>query len=102
MVNGPTGYGASSGKFSKSDGTIINAADIINAMLNNSFAKNGGLYIDDTVLKTPPTNYNFIAIQALEEAVIESITGNVNLNGATLPQNFVVFGVFSEIILSSG
>lgn len=103
-------YGVNSGKMIKDNGNVINIADAISAIqtlltsiLNNSFAKNGGVYIDDTATNTPDSGFTFIAIQAIEETVVSQAVGNIdNIAGITIPQNTIVYGKFTSIKLTSG
>lgn len=63
----------------------------------------GGQVINDTVEATPDNNYKiFFAIQALDDTVINSVDGNLDISGTTLIAGTVVFGRWSSVQLTSG
>lgn len=72
------------------------------SLIESSIGKHGGAYIDDTDAHTPTANYTFFAIQALEDIVINAVTGNIDVGGATIPEGNMIYGAWSSITLTSG
>jgi hypothetical protein len=72
------------------------------SILDSTIGANGGTYIDDTSANTPGTGYSYFAIQALEDVVIDSVTGNIDIGSATITEGNIVYGSWSSITLTSG
>jgi hypothetical protein len=85
-----------------SSGEVVNYIDIIDSLLNFQFARKGGIFIDDTSVHEPEAPYQFIAIQAIEDAELKA-TGNIlNADSITLAAGISIYGIFSNITLTSG
>lgn len=98
-------YGISSGKVSKSDGQVINWGDKINSSNNLSetiIGGKSGLKIDDTNLHTAPNGLAIFAIKAMEDSIINTVTGDIDLDGETVLESDIIYGTWSNIELTSG
>jgi hypothetical protein len=92
---------------------LKNAADSINSNTQNllslkksldaSLGDDGGIVISDTDTHTPGTGYEFFAIKALNDIVINSATGNIDdIDGITVYEKDVIFGNWTNLKLTSG
>ena len=62
----------------------------------------GGTRITDTNAATPNSGYEFFAIQAEEDTVIDTVVGNLDLDGAAITAEGIRYGRWSSIKLTSG
>ena len=70
-------------------------------ILEESIGNAGGQYIVDTNEATPNSR-RFIAIQAITDTTISSITGNIDISGAILLAGTIVYGKWTALTLTSG
>lgn len=60
-----------------------------------------GQYITDTNEATPSLP-RFIAIQAISNTVISSVTGNIDVSGIELLAGMIIYGRWTALTLTSG
>ena len=94
-----------SGRMLKENGEYVNIADLA----GESLGRKGFEFISDTAEHVAPEGMVYIALQVVDDAVIDSyetepnglITGNT-FAGELLPAGDVTYGRFKKITLSSG
>lgn len=74
----------------------------IHRMMKSTLGREGATYITDTNAHTPDTDYVFYAIKAITETVINAITGEPDIDSATIPISDIIYGDWSSITLTSG
>ena len=95
----------SSGRMLKENGGYVNIADLA----GESLGRKGFEFISDTVEHVAPAGMVYIALQVVDDVVIDSyetdegaeITGN-NFTGEILPVGFVLYGRYTSVTLESG
>lgn len=71
--------------------------------IQSEMAQYGGKYITNTSTTTPVGGFVFVAIQAIEDTVINTSASNISgLTGATLLAGMTIYGRFTSITLTSG
>jgi len=70
-------------------------------ILEESIGGLGGQYITDTNEATP-NQPRFICIQAIEDTVVSTVTGNIDIDGITLLAGTMVYGRWTALTLTSG
>jgi hypothetical protein len=97
-------YGPGSGRNLTKDGAEY---DLVDAA-EQSMGGQGCFVIADTAKKTAPTGQCFFAVQMLADTVIAAlaISATAPITGTataiTYPINFILYGKFTEITLTSG
>ena len=94
-----------SGRMLKENGEYVN----IDKLTEESLGRKGFEFISDTAEHVAPAGLVYIALQVLDEAVIDSyetdegaeITGNT-FTGEILPVGFVLYGRYTSVTLESG
>ena len=94
-----------SGRMLKEDDSVVNIADLA----EESLGRKGFEFISDTAEHTAPKGMVYIALQVVDDAVIDScetdegaeITGNT-FAGELLPGGFVLYGRYTSVTLASG
>lgn len=70
-------------------------------ILETSIGTYGGEYITTTDATTP-TLARFVAIQAITDATVDAIVGNIDVSGITITAGTVIYGRWTSITLTSG
>ena len=70
-------------------------------ILEESIGGLGGQYITDTNEATP-NQARFICIQAVEDTVINTVTGNIDVDGITILAGTMIYGRWTALTLTSG
>ena len=94
-----------SGRMLKEDDSVVNIADLA----EESLGRKGFEFISDTAEHAAPEGMVYIALQVVDDAVIDSyetepdglIIGNI-FTGELLPVGDVTYGRFKKITLSRG
>ena len=69
---------------------------------NSSMGQSGGKYIANTDATTPETGYTFVAIQAIEDAVVTLVGNITGITSVTLSAGSVIYGRYTSVTLASG
>lgn len=70
--------------------------------IDSSIGVYGGAYITTTATTTPSTGHTFFAIQAIEDVVISSVTGNIDVSSIAFDAGITIYGDWTAIKLTSG
>ena len=94
-----------SGRVLREDDSVVNIADLAEEILGGK----GFEFISNTAKHAAPEGMVYIALQVLDDAVIDSyatdegaeITGNT-FTGQLLPAGFILYGRYTSVTLTSG
>jgi hypothetical protein len=94
-----------SGRMLKENGEYVNIADLT----EESLGRKGFEFISDTAEHVAPEGMVYIALQVVDDAVIDSyetepeelITGNT-FTGELLPAGFILYGRYTSVTLTNG